>query len=143
MECILCNKQYEGKIETSFNIRLNNHQKDVKKVDAKMACKYFQPESHNFNKHAKFTIINQLKNFSRSKETLIQRLIEREHFWILKLDTLYPKCFNMELIVNSKDNNFAKRFLTCIRLSNICFSPLQLVDLIELTNHHFEKIYAN
>ena len=31
MECILCNKQYVSKAETSFNIRLNNHRKDVKK----------------------------------------------------------------------------------------------------------------
>ena len=27
-----------------------------------MACKHFQQESNNFNKHAKFTIIDQLKN---------------------------------------------------------------------------------
>ena len=33
--------------------------KDVKKVDAIMACKYFQHESRNSNKHAKFTIIDQ------------------------------------------------------------------------------------
>ena len=97
MECILCNKQYVGKTETSFNIRLNNHGKDVKKVDAIITCKHFQQESHSFNKHAKFTIIDQLTNTSKSKETLTQLLIERETFWILKLDTLYPKCFNMEL----------------------------------------------
>ena len=59
-----------------------------------MACKHFQQESHNFNKHVKFIIINQLTNTSKSKETLTQRLIERESFWILKLDTLYPKGFN-------------------------------------------------
>ena len=97
MECILCNKQYVGKAETSFNIRLNNHRKYVKKADVIMADKHSQQESHNFNKHAEFTIIDQLTNTSKSKETLTQRLIEREHFWILKLDTLYPKGFNMEL----------------------------------------------
>ena len=64
---------------------------------------HFQQENHNFNKHSKFTIIDQLKNTSKSKETLTQRLIERENFWILKLDTLYPKGFNIELkkIVNT------------------------------------------
>ena len=56
MEYILCNKQYVGKAEISFNIILNNHRKDVKKVEAIMACKHFQQESHNFNKHVKFTI---------------------------------------------------------------------------------------
>ena len=30
MECILCKKQYVGKLEAAFNIRLNNHRKDVK-----------------------------------------------------------------------------------------------------------------
>ena len=97
MECILCNKQYVGKAETSFNIRLNNHQKDVKKVDTIMTCKHFQQESHNFNKHAKFTIIDQLTNTSKSKETLTQQLIKREHFWVFKLDALYPKGFNVRL----------------------------------------------
>ena len=60
-----------------------------------MAYKHFQQESYNFNKHAIFIIIDQLTNTSKSKETLTQQLIERENFWILKLDTLYPKGFNM------------------------------------------------
>ena len=68
MECILCNKQYVGKAETSFNIRLNNHRKDVKNIGAKMACKHFLQENHNFNKHAKFTIIDQLTNTSKFKK---------------------------------------------------------------------------
>ena len=74
--CILCNKQYVGKAETSLSIRLNNHGKDVKKVDAIMICKYFQQASH---------IIDQLMNTSKFKGTLTQRLIESEIFWILTL----------------------------------------------------------
>ena len=97
MEYILCNKQYVRKAGTSFNIRLNNHRKDVKKVEAIMACNHFQQESYSFNKHAKITITDQLTNTSKSKETLTQRHIERENFWILKLDTLYPKGFNTGL----------------------------------------------
>ena len=94
MECILSNKQNVGKAETSFNLRLNNNRKDVKKVCAITACKPFQQESYYFKKHAKFTIIDQLTNNFRSKETLTQRLVARESFCILKLDTLYPKGFN-------------------------------------------------
>ena len=41
-----------------------------------MACKRFQQESHNFNKHPKFTIIDQLTNTSKSKETVTQLLIQ-------------------------------------------------------------------
>ena len=29
MECASCRVQYVGKAETAFNIRLNNHRKDV------------------------------------------------------------------------------------------------------------------
>ena len=45
-----------------------------------MACKHFQQESHNFNKHAKFITIDQLTNTSKSKETLTQRFFVRENF---------------------------------------------------------------
>ena len=62
-----------------------------------MACKHFQQENHNFNKHGNLTIIDQLTNTSKSKETLTQPLIKRENLWILKLDALCRKDFNMEL----------------------------------------------
>ena len=56
MECTLCKKQYVRKSETSFNIRLNNHHKDVKKPDAILACRHFQERNHVFNKHAKSSL---------------------------------------------------------------------------------------
>ena len=62
MECTICNLQYVGKNETSFNIRLNNHRKDVKDLEAILADKNFQKIGHRFNKHARFTIIDGLKN---------------------------------------------------------------------------------
>ena len=31
MKCVLCKKQYTGKSETTFNLRLNNHRKDENK----------------------------------------------------------------------------------------------------------------
>ena len=88
-----------------------------------MACKHFQQESHNFNKHAKFITIDQLTNTSKSKETH-PAVFRKRKFWILRLDTLYPKGFNIDL-ANIKNNNYNKIFLSCIRLSNIHFSPLQ------------------
>ena len=30
LECVMCKIQYVGKSETSFNVRLNNHRKDIK-----------------------------------------------------------------------------------------------------------------
>ena len=57
-----CKKQYIGKSETSFNIRLNNHRKNMKKPDAILACKHFQEQNYVFNKHAKFIIIDKITN---------------------------------------------------------------------------------
>ena len=70
MECILCKMQYVGKVETAFNLRLNNCRKDTKKPNYILACKHFQEEGHNFNKHAKFIIIDKLVNLHSSKDAL-------------------------------------------------------------------------
>ena len=59
---------------------MNNHREDVKKADAIIGCKHFRQENHDFNKHTKLTIIDQLTNTSKSDETLTQRIIERENF---------------------------------------------------------------
>ena len=64
IECILC------KVQTSFDIRLNDHLKNVKNDDTIMPCKDFEQESHNFHKYLKFIIINQLTNIYKPKETL-------------------------------------------------------------------------
>ena len=82
MECTLCNKQYVGKAETAFNIRLNNHRKDTENPNAILACRPFQQHGHNFNSHAKFIIIDKLVNTSSSEGILHERLIQRENFWI-------------------------------------------------------------
>ena len=44
LECILCNLQYVRKSETSFNIRLNNHRKDVSNQETIPACVQFRKE---------------------------------------------------------------------------------------------------
>ena len=98
MECILCKIQYVGKSETPFNLRLNNHRKDVYNPKAIPACNHFKIHGHKFMKHAKFTPIEQLAEISNvSKDTLRLRLKRREDFWIIKLETLAPKGLNQEL----------------------------------------------
>ena len=54
MECVLCNKQYTGKSEATFNLRLSNHQKDVNKRNLLQVDQHFRLAGHNFNKHTKF-----------------------------------------------------------------------------------------
>ena len=98
MECALCNIQYVGKGETAFNIRQNNHRKDVNNPKSITADFHFKKPGHSFNLHAKFTFIEQLSNIhTTDKETLKFRLKRREDFWIQKLETLTPKGLNQEL----------------------------------------------
>ena len=79
MECIICNKQYVGKAENGFNIRLNKHRKDTKDPNSILACRHLQQQGHNFNKQAKF-MIGKLVNTSSSKKNLRDHLIQRENF---------------------------------------------------------------
>ena len=51
MQCELCKKQYIEKAETAFNIRLNDHRKDVKDTYATLMCKHFQEPGQKFRKH--------------------------------------------------------------------------------------------
>ena len=97
MEYVSCKMQYVEKAETAFNLRLNNHRKDIKKPNSIVACKHFQEQGHNFNKHAKSIIINKLVNLHDSKEALRKMLVIRENFWIQKLKTLVPFGLNQEL----------------------------------------------
>ena len=62
MECTLCKKLYVGKAETPFNIGLNNHRKDGNNPKAIPASIHFKQPGHNFNKHAKFVLIEQINN---------------------------------------------------------------------------------
>ena len=57
----------------------------------------FRLPGHNLNKHAKFTLIEQLNDTNVDKELLKHRLKKREGFWIIKLKTLQTNGFNAEL----------------------------------------------
>ena len=77
IESVLWNKQYTGKSEKTFNLRLNNHQKDVDKQNLLQAKQHFRLPGHNFNKHAKFTLIEQLNDTSIDKELPKYRIKKR------------------------------------------------------------------
>ena len=97
MECTICRIQYIGKSETKFNIRLNNHCKDVNRQNAPRADQHFKLPDHNFNQHARFTLIEQLDNMRIDKDLATLRLKKREDFWIETLKTLHPYGLNAEL----------------------------------------------
>ena len=66
MQDAMCRKSSDS----IFNLGLNNHRKDTKKPNSILACEHFQEQRHNFNKHAKFIIIDKLVNLHGSKEAL-------------------------------------------------------------------------
>ena len=85
MECVLCNKQYTGKSETAFNLRLSNHRIDVNIRNSLQDDQHFRLLGHNFNKHAKFTLIEQLNDTNIDQELLKHRLKKCKDFWVKKL----------------------------------------------------------
>ena len=93
LECTKCKIQYIGKAETEFN----NHRKDVWKPDAIPASRHFSGKNHNFNTHAKFILIEQIRHVDIDTEKTKKRLKQRENVWILTLETLTPKGLNREL----------------------------------------------
>ena len=98
LECKLCKIPYLGKAETAFNIRLNNHTKDIKDPKAVSVNEHSNQTGHNFNLHAKFIIIEQLQDIEKtSNEIVKERLKTRETFWIKKLKTLTPSGLNQNL----------------------------------------------
>ena len=72
---------------------MNNHRKDVQ--DSKAIT--FKKNGHRFNEQATFMITDRLANANLDKEILKERIIQRENFWIQKLETLYQKGLNQEL----------------------------------------------
>ena len=76
---------------------INNHSKYTKKPNSILACKNFQEQGPNFNKHAKFIIIDKLVNLHGSKKVLLDLLVVRKNFWIQKLKSLVPFGLNLEL----------------------------------------------
>ena len=56
-------------VVTAFNIRLNNHRKNTKDPNAKLASRHFQQQGQNFNIHTKFLIIDKLVNTLKTLKT--------------------------------------------------------------------------
>ena len=101
LEYTKCKIQFVGKAETEFNIRPNNHRKDVWKPDAIPASRHFSGIGHNFNTHAKFILTEQIRHIDivkeKNKEMLKQLKTQETLETLLTLETLTPKGLNQEL----------------------------------------------
>ena len=103
-----CNKcqgtQYVGKSEPPANLRINTHRHDVKSPTGGAFDKHFNEPGHDYNKNARFILIEQIKNYKAMKKMEIRKLLEeREDYWMAKLKTIIPKGLNDHL--NSQFNN--------------------------------------
>ena len=97
MDCLYCKKiLYVGKSEYPMNIRINKHRFDTLKEEQIEVDTHFKQHSHNFNRDARFTIIEQIKKTGDKNE--IRFILEkRENFWITRLKTLKPHGLNQYL----------------------------------------------
>ena len=76
LECELCKIKYVGTAETAFNIRLNNHRKDVKGYKAILVDKHFNQTGHNFNLHAKFIITEPLQDIEKTPNKILKERLK-------------------------------------------------------------------
>ena len=85
------------------NLTRNIHRKDVNNPKAIPLCNHFKTHSHNFMKHAKFSIREQLNEKKKRSETsdvskdnlrLLLKLLK--DFWIIKLEICVLKGLNQE-----------------------------------------------
>ena len=80
-----------------MNIRINKHRYDINKPDSLDVCQHFSNTGHCFDSHARFTIIEELKQKNKSKQIMRKVLEQHEDAWVVKLRTLHPDGFNKEL----------------------------------------------
>ena len=97
LECRICRIKYVGKSDTEFNIRLNNHCKNVNRQNTSQANQHFKLTNHNFNQHARFTLNEQLDNMKIDKELATLRLKKHEYFWVETLKLLHSHGLNAEV----------------------------------------------
>jgi hypothetical protein len=103
LECTKCQIQYIGKSTLPLNYRLNNYRHRINSAKSYLtpAELHFSDKNHNFDRDAKFKIIEQIENTSLPNINNI--LLQREDSWILKLKTLTPQGLNSKL--NNPDQN--------------------------------------
>ena len=103
--CNLCTKsQYIGKSEPPVHLRINTHRRDVKGPNGGRFDKHFNEPGHEYNKNARYIIIEQVYRQNKMKKMDIRKLLEdREDFWMQQLETIVPKGMNDHLNSNIKN----------------------------------------
>ena len=71
---------YRGEVERNYNIRLNNHWKDVKKNWCNNSFQTISTAKPKFQQVWKVDHYRPLMNTSNSKETQTQQIFKRENY---------------------------------------------------------------
>ena len=83
--------------ETPFNTHLNNHRSYVSDPNVIPTCQHFAQSNHDFNTHAKFTLIETIKNGNKTTEVIQDILRKLKNFSINRLENLPPHGLNQVL----------------------------------------------
>ena len=142
MDCSKCHKQCVGKAQTAFNLRLNNHHKDVRRTDAIRADRRFNCPNHDFNRDTKFTVIEELKGELQRENKLIS--YERA-FKMLENDMYIAGIGQavLELLSFKVESGNHQRGISLLQKISDIFGNMRLVPLkmtSHLTSHNFKNI---
>ena len=88
LECTKCNKgnQYVGQTERTMQERMGGHrQATITKINLPLYKHFAGKRDHDFDRDTRVTIL---------EKTTKSLLLTREAYWILTLDTVYPKGLN-------------------------------------------------
>ena len=89
------NTQYIGKSEPPAHLRKNIHRFDVTEPTGGAFDHHFALPGHNFNEHARFTLIEQVRDHRNNTKLENRRLLEeREDYWMARLKTIKPHGLN-------------------------------------------------
>ena len=130
MECALCKSSVCRKSWTAFNIRRNNHRKDITNPKSITADLHVRKPGHSLNLHEKFTLMEQLSNVhTPNKATLKFHLKRLKDLRIKNFEVLTPKGLNQELNIEIPAN-----CIFCLPFS-ILYFRLQLANATLLSYH--------
>ena len=86
-----------GKIESQkAHKRINKHRNDSKKEGTIAIDQHFREPGHTFDDF-RMIVIEEITDQNLTKEQIQHTLLQREDFWITKLQTLEPNGFNDRL----------------------------------------------
>ena len=96
INCSICGIQYVGKTKLRLGIRISQHRCKVKKGDfSQLVHRHFIRDCAGATfENARFTIIDRISTIEESNP--LQKLQEKEDFWIQELNVLYPNGLNVQ-----------------------------------------------